>query len=69
MTDLTAEQKQARYAASRPKLGEERYRMEDFRIVFRDGTEKTERAIGFSQIAALYPDAVRLERCDWGGFY
>lgn len=48
MSELTAEQKQAKYAASRPKLGAERYRMEDFRIVFRDGTEKVERAIAFA---------------------
>ena len=43
--------------------------MVEFRIIFRDGSEKVERAIGLSQIAAYYPDACQITRCDWGGFY
>jgi hypothetical protein len=68
MTDLTAEQKQAKYAASRPKLVEA-YPTIEYRVTMRDGTEKIERVIGLSQIAAYYPDAVQVTRTDWGGFY
>lgn len=41
----------------------------EYRVTFRDGREITERVIGLSEIAAYHPDAVRIERMDWGGFY
>lgn len=68
MNDLTPEQKQAKYAASRPKLAPTHQTFE-FRVTMRDGTEKIERVIGLSEIAAYYPDAVQVTRTDWGGFY
>jgi hypothetical protein len=35
-----------------------------------DGSEKIERVIGLSQIAAYWPDAIKIERVDaCGGFY
>ena len=62
--------KQAAYEAKRrAATGLAAVPMVEYRIVFRDGTEKVERAIGLSQIAAYYPEAVQVTRCDWGGFY
>ena len=42
----------------------------EYRVTLPDGRELTERVIGLSQIAALYPQAVRVERVSaGGGFY
>ena len=60
--------KQAAYAAKRAKLLPT-YPTIEYRITFRDGTEKTERVVGPSQVVALYPDAVQITRTDWGGFW
>ena len=43
--------------------------MVEYRVTMRDGTEKIERVIGLSEIAAYYPGAVQVTRTDWGGFY
>lgn len=67
MTDDLA--KQRAYEAKRPKVGAERYPTTEFRVVTRDGRERIERAIGLSQIEAHWPDWVRIERVDWGGFF
>lgn len=65
---MNNEEKQRAYQAKRPKLVPD-YETVEYRVTMRDGTEKIERAIGLSQIAAYYPDAVQVTRTDWGGFY
>jgi hypothetical protein len=65
------EAKQAAYAAKRPKLAEQ-YPTIEYRVMFRDGSDRIERVIGMSQIAAYWPDAVQVTRLDWdgaGGFW
>ena len=66
---MTAEKQAAYEAKRRDVTGLAAVPMVEYRIIFRDGVEKTERAIGLSQIAAYYPDCVQVTRCDWGGFY
>ena len=62
--------KQAAYAAKRKHATRlEQVPMLDFRVVLPDGTERHERAIGLSQIAAYWPDAIRVERMDAAGFW
>jgi hypothetical protein len=62
------ERKQREYEAKRPKLTEQ-YPTIAYRVFLPDGSEKIERAIGLSQIAAYYPDAVMIQRCDVAGFW
>ena len=66
---MTADKQRAYEAKRREVTRMAAVPMVEFRIIFRDGTEKTERVIGFSQVAAYYPEAVQITRCDWGGFY
>ena len=66
---MTADKQRAYEAKRREVTGMAAVPMVEFRIIFRDGTEKTERAIGLSQIAAYYPDCVQVSRCDWSGFW
>ena len=68
MSDAAA--KQAAYAAQRAantRLGG--VPMVSYRVVLPDGTERLERVIGLSQIAAMWPEAVRVTRADFGGFW
>jgi hypothetical protein len=68
MTDHDA--KQAAYAANRPKIANPKYPTREYRVTLPDGSEKIERVIGLSQIAAYYPDAIRVELVEEvGGFW
>jgi hypothetical protein len=59
--------KQAAYAAKRAQHTQaERYPTILYRVVLPDDSEKIERVIGLSQIAAYYPDAKRIERLNDG---
>lgn len=67
---MTDAKKQASYEAKRRAVtGIAAVPTVEFRVVMRDGTEKIERVIGLSQVAAYWPDAVQITRCDWGGFW
>jgi len=62
--------KQREYEAKRLKVAGAQYQTVEYRVFLPDGTEKIERAIGLSQIAAYWPDAIKIERVDaCGGFY
>jgi hypothetical protein len=64
------EEKQRRYAAKRPKLAEPKYSTREYRVTLPDGSERIERVIGLSQIAAYWPDAIRVELVEAvGGFW
>jgi len=63
-------EKQAAYEAKRRgSVPPTTHATVEYRVTFRDGTEKIERVIGLSEIVAYWPDAVQITRCDWGGFY
>jgi len=64
--------KQAAYAAKRATVTRAQYPTILYRVVLPDDSEKIERVIGLSQIAAYYPDAKRIERLsdgDKAGFW
>ena len=67
---MTDEEKQANYAAKCARTGISAVPMIDYRVTLPDGAEKIERVIGLSQIAAYWPEAIKIERVDaCGGFY
>jgi len=67
---MSNEEKQAVYAAKRARTGMSAVPMIDYRVTLPDGTEKIERVIGLSQIAAYWPQAIKIERVNaCGGFY
>lgn len=66
---MTADKQRAYEAKRRAATGMASVPMIEYCVTMPDGTEKTERAIGLSQVAAYYPEAVQITRCDWGGFY
>ena len=64
------EAKQAAYAAKRATVTRAKYPTVEYRVTLPDGSEKIERVIGLSQIAAYWPDAIKVERIDaCGGFW
>lgn len=67
MTDDLA--KQSAYEVKRRSRVPATHATVEYRVTFRDGSEKIERVIGLSQIVAHWPHAVQITRCDWGGFY
>jgi len=67
---MTDEEKQANYAAKRARTGMSAVAMIDYRVTLPDGSEMIERVIGLSQIAAYWPEAIKIERVNaCGGFY
>lgn len=64
--DLT---KQTAYEAKRRSRVPATHQTFEYRVILRGGTEKIERVIGLSEIAAYWPDAVQITRLDWGGFF
>ena len=66
------EAKQAAYAAKRAARfsADAKYPTVEYRVFLADGREFIERVIGLSQIAAYWPDAIKIERVDaCGGFW
>lgn len=65
---MTPAEKQAAYAAKRPRLTPA-VPMVDYRIILRDGAERIERFPDMARAGAAYPEAAQITRCDFGGFY
>jgi len=70
MTDAEKQAIYAIYQAKRARVGMSTVAMIDYRVTLPDGSEMVERVIGLSQIAAYWPEAIKIERVDaCGGFY